>query len=284
MYSSRVLALVQLTRPPNGVLMFVAVLVGLVFSTEQVIALGGIVLSFVTAFCLNGSSMALNDYIDRKVDQINSPTRPIPSGRLKPIEALVFSVFLGFIGEITAALTSLSSLVVATAAYIIALLYNSKLKLYGLVGNMMVSLTVVAPFVYGGVLSDGFVNQRIALFALLAFLANTGREILKGIPDVEGDAIRGIRSIARTMGVRVAARMSALFFLLAVALSWVPLYLGFVSVFYIPFIILTDLGFVYLSYVVYKKQEKNYLLLVKKRVLVMMLVALISFLVGSIFV
>lgn len=282
MYSSRVLALVQLTRPPNGVLMFVAVLVGLVFSAEQVIALGGIVLSFVTAFCLNGSSMALNDYIDRKVDQINSPTRPIPSGRLKPIEALVFSVFLGLIGEITAALTSLSLLVVATAAYIIALLYNSKLKLYGLVGNMMVSLTVVAPFVYGGVLSDGFVNQRIALFALLAFLANTGREILKGIPDVEGDAIRGIRSIARTMGVKVAARMSTIFFLSAVALSWVPLYLGFVSILYVPFILVTDLGFVYLSYSVNKRQEKTYLLLVKRRVLAMMLVALVSFLAGSI--
>lgn len=284
MHSSGALALVQLTRPPNGVLMFVAVLVGLVFSNKQEVTPGGVFLSFLTAFCLNGSSMSLNDYVDRRVDQINYPTRPIPSGRLKAREALGFSVFLGVIGEVTAALTSLTCWIVATVAYLIALLYNSKLKLYGLVGNIMVSLTVVAPFVYGGVLSDGFVNQRIAFFALLAFLANTGREILKGIPDIEGDAIRGIRSIARTMGVRVAARMSALFFLSAVALSWVPLYLGFVSVFYIPFIILTDLGFVYLSYVVYKKQEKNYLLLVKKIVLVMMLVALISFLAGSIFV
>lgn len=282
MQSSRALAFVQLTRPPNGVLMFVAVLVGLVFSTKQAVTPGGIFLSFLTAFCLNGSSMSLNDYVDRKVDQINSPTRPIPSGRLKAPEALSLSVLLGVIGEAAAALTSQVSLVVATVAYVIALLYNSKLKLYGIIGNMMVSLTVVAPFVYGGVLGDGFVNQRVSLFAFLAFLANTGREILKGIPDIEGDAIRGIRSIARTMGVEMAARMSILFFLSAVALSWVPLYLGFVSVLYAPFILVTDLGFIYLSYLVYKSQEKNYLLLVKRRVLFMMLVALVSFLAGSI--
>lgn len=282
MYPSRVLTFVELTRPPNGLLMFVAVLVGLVFSTKQVVTAGGIILSFVTAFCLNGSSMSLNDYVDRRVDQLNAPSRPIPSGKLKSREALVFSASLGLIGELAAAVTSLASLVVATATYLVALLYNSKLKLYGLAGNMMVSLTVVAPFIYGGVLSDGFVNQKIALFALLAFLANTGREILKGIPDMEGDAVREIRSIARTMGVKVAARMSVFFFLLAVAFSWLPLYLGFVSVLYAPFIFVTDLGFVYLSYLVSKKQEKDYLLLIKRRVLVMMLIALVSFLAGSI--
>lgn len=273
----------RLTRPPNAILMFLAVLVGVVFSEQRAVSAIHIALAFLTAYGLTGSSMALNDYFDREVDAVNNPTRPIPSGSVSPSSAIGLSAVLGALGLVSAALISPQSLVVASAAFLAASTYNWRLKKTGLPGNMVVSFTVVAPFLYGSVISDGLISGRVGVFALLAFLANTGREVIKGMTDVEGDARRNVMTVARVRGMSAAARLGAALYLTAVALSPLPYLLGVAGPLYLPAVALADAGFIYSSFKLLKNPDPGTARKQKNLTLVWMLTALLSFLLGGLY-
>jgi geranylgeranylglycerol-phosphate geranylgeranyltransferase len=277
----KLIAYAKLMRPQNGIMMFIAVLVGVLFSESRSMTVYQASLAFLTAFFLSGSSMAINDYFDRHVDAVNSPSRPIPSGKVSPKDAIVFSTILGALGLVAAAFTSHICLAFATLAYASAILYNSSVKMSGLPGNMLVSFNVVAPFIYGSLMSDGTVGAKVLIFALLAFLANTGREVIKGISDVKGDALRGVRSVARSMGEKRAAILGAGLYISAVCLSPLPHVLGYVSFLYIPAVLVCDAGFIYSSVSIVKSPSKENAIKVKNYSLLWMFIALLSFIIGG---
>ncbi|HDD43150.1 MAG TPA: hypothetical protein ENF79_05685, partial [Nitrososphaeria archaeon] len=172
--SRKLRALAALTRPPNSILMYIAVIAGIILSDNKLLQADKLALALITAYGLCGSSMGFNDYFDKEVDSVNAPWRPIPSGAISELEAVIASSALGAAGIISAALTSVPCLLVAITAFSAALIYNAQLKKSGLLGNVVVSLVVVAPFIYGAVLSDGHVSPRLITFILPAFLSNLG--------------------------------------------------------------------------------------------------------------
>jgi len=274
-------ALITLTRPPNAVLMFIAVLSGILLSDNKVFQPDKLLLSFATAYGLCGSSMGFNDYFDREVDKINAPWRPIPSGTISEFDAILASSILAVIGMISAAATSIPCLLVAAAAFTAAFAYNARLKKTGLLGNMVVSVVVAAPFIYGAVLSDGYISPRLITFILPVYLSNLGREVIKGISDVEGDAVRGVRSVARICGEKTAAKLGAILYVAAVSLSLFPYVLGLVNWVYVPIVLVADFGFLYSSFSIIRYPTRENSLRVKKQTLLWMLIALIAFIAGS---
>lgn len=281
MFSRKLKAFIELTRPPNGVLMFIAVLAGVALSDMKSLTLREALLSLLTAYTLNGSSMGFNDYFDMEVDKINAPTRPIPSGTISPGEAVILSSILASIGVISAALTSIGCLIVAVLSFLAAFTYNAKLKRLGILGNIVVSLVVAAPFIYGSVLSDGYVSIRLLTFIAPVILSNTGREVIKGISDVEGDALRGVKSIARIYGRKTAGKLGAALYISAVAISLLPYLLGLVSWLYVPIVAIADAGFIYSAASIAKRPNEPNALRVKNLTLLWMLIALVAFIAGS---
>ncbi|MCS7137011.1 MAG: geranylgeranylglycerol-phosphate geranylgeranyltransferase [Candidatus Caldarchaeum sp.] len=273
-------AYVRLTRPPNSLMMFFAVVVGAVASNISSLSADKLLLALATAYGLTGSSMILNDYFDREVDAVNNPSRPIPSGAVSPSSALVFSFITAGVGLTAAALTNFPCLLLATASYIVATAYNWRLKKTGLVGNMAVSFTVVAPFLYGSVIV-GQTFGRVAWFAMLAFLANTGREVVKGMSDVAGDAKRDVRTVARVYGLDKAAYLGSGLYMAAVALSPLPYFLGLVNFAYMVVVAVADAGFVYSSIKLVLKPTAEQGRRQKNLTLLWMFIALIAFLAGS---
>src|SRR5665647_2225893 len=91
---------IRLIRPVNCIMMGFAVLVGAVLVSPQLGSLNWltILFGFLTGFTFCGAAMVINDYYDRKIDAINEPQRPIPSGTIKPIEALTFVGALSVVG------------------------------------------------------------------------------------------------------------------------------------------------------------------------------------------
>ncbi|MEM0329226.1 MAG: UbiA family prenyltransferase [Nitrososphaerota archaeon] len=280
--SRKLRALIRLTRPPNAILMYIAVIAGIVLSESKLFQPEKLILSLVTAYGLCGSSMGFNDYFDREVDQVNAPWRPIPSGAISASEAVAFSAIIGAAGLASSALTSIQCLVVASLAYASSLAYNAWLKRSGLPGNMIVSAVVAAPFIYGSVLSDGYISPRLATFILPVFLSNLGREVIKGISDIEGDSIRKIRSVARIWGPRAAARLGASLYIAAVAVSPLPYLLELVSWIYIPLVAAADAGFIYSAYRILRRHSREEALRVKSMTLIWMLLGLAAFIAGSI--
>ncbi len=282
MLRKKIIGLIKMTRIPNGLLMFIAVIVGILASQKKNLFLKNILLGGLTAYLLNSSSMVLNDYFDREIDSINAPEKPLPSKIVSEKEAILFSLILAIIGFFSSLMFSYECLIFAIFFYFVSFLYNWKLKRTGLIGNMMVSLCVAAPFLYGGLISDGEITFRIALFSITAFIANTGREIIKGIADIEGDAIKNIKSISRLFGNEIAAKLGASFFIIAILLSFFPLIYKLVyPIFYMPLIIITDFGFLFSSYEIIKTPTKENSLKIKKMVLLWMFMALLAFLVGG---
>jgi len=275
-------AYVMITRPPNGILMFVGVLAGVAISYSKIIRFEDLIYSFIVAYTLNGSSMVLNDYFDRDVDRVNAPHRPIPSGLIKPSHAVIYSSILGLTGIIFSSLISIYCMIIAIISYIAAFLYNSSLKKTGLMGNFIVSLIVATPFIFGATMSDGYISNRITVFIVPVILSNTGREVIKGIADVEGDIFRQVNSIARVKGAGKAALVGSILYTLAVLFSPVPYILGCVSEYYLPIVLIADVGFIISAGKIMKRPDKENAIKVKNETLLWMFIALIAYILGGI--
>jgi geranylgeranylglycerol-phosphate geranylgeranyltransferase len=277
----------RLLRPINGFMMAFAVVIGAVTLQKSVFPLTPLLLGFVTAFTLNSASMVTNDYWDRSIDAVNEPTRPIPSGQVSTGEALLYALILIIIGLTSAYLTNMACLFVAVISILVSSTYNRWGKQMGLLGNFMVSACVAIPFIYGGLIYGGVdVTQRgffISLsFALMAFLSNTGREVTKGIADVEGDKTRNIRTLAISHGSTTAASISVMFYLLPIVLSVFVWLFGWVSWWYLPLVIIADAGFIWASLTLLRDHTKENAKKVKRMVLVWMLMGLLAFIVGGV--
>ena len=277
-------AYVQLLRPINCLMMGFAVIVGYVIASKGVFLapLHVLVLGFLTAFLLTGSSMVLNDYFDREIDAINNPFKPIPSGRVSPTSAIYFALFLTITGIIAAALINHLCLIIAIFSFIVSTAYSGLFKKTGLLGNLMVSFCVAIPFIFGSAMLNKILFHTLIFFAMV-FLANTGREITKGIVDVVGDRSKGVMTLAVKYGEFFAAKTAALFYMAAVMLSPLPWLLGYLSMHYLLLVAIADAGFLYSSVILLKNPLKEVALKVKKEVLLWMFIGLVAFLVGSLF-
>jgi geranylgeranylglycerol-phosphate geranylgeranyltransferase len=240
-----------------------------------------LVYGFITGFALTAASMAINDYYDREIDAINEPNRPIPSGLIKSREALLFASILTAIGFSAAYLTSLLCLFVAIIAWAVFTAYTIVGKRSGLPGNFLVSVCVAIPFIYGSVAIVGVVQVNVLVFASMAFLSNTGREITKGIVDVQGDKSRNVKTLAVRYGEKVAVIVAVVFYSSAVALSPIPLFLGIVSFWFVPFVVLTDLGLTASSVMLLRDYSRENARRIKKMVLLWFIAGLLAFIAGA---
>lgn len=276
---TRTRALVSMMRLPNCLMMGFAVIVGEVIAS-QVVPADAAFFGFLTGFILLGAAMVLNDYFDREIDSINEPGRPIPSNVIAPSQALSFGVVLVSIGLLCSVVTGILTTAVAIFSMILTVAYNTRFKKTGIVGNIMVSANVAIPFVYGG-FAVGNASWPLLIFALLAFLSSLGREIVKGIVDVTGDKSKGVRSIAVVKGSNYAAKRGASFFLTAVVLSALPVALRMVSLYYVPLVVICDIGFLLTSYSIVMSPTQRNAKRNKKYVLIWMTFGLLAFVVGT---
>jgi geranylgeranylglycerol-phosphate geranylgeranyltransferase len=275
----------RLMRPVNCFMMGLAVIVGAALASPT--RIGGAWLSMmygcITGFALTAASMAINDYYDRAIDAINEPKRPIPSGVIKPKEALAFASILTAIGFIAAYLTNTAyplPLLTAIIAWAIFTTYTTIGKRSGLPGNLLVSACVAIPFIYGSVALTAGVELNVLLFASMAFLSNTGREVTKGIVDVEGDKTQNVKTLAVRYGEKNAAAVAIVFFLAAVLLSPIPWLLGLVSMWFVPFVLVTDVGLAVSSFMLFRDHSREKARKIKNTVLLWFVFGLLAFIFG----
>lgn len=277
----RVRAFIRILRPLNSIMVGVSVLIGLIITGNPTILSEKSILlfSFITGFTLSAAAMTLNDYFDVEIDSLNEPDRPIPSGEVKPIEAITLTVFLSILGLISAWKTSISCLGIAFFALVLMFLYSFKGKRTGVPGNLMVSTCIALPFIYGGVIVGK--TDTALIFSVIAFLSNNGREIVKGIVDIEGDKTAGIKTLAVTNGASFAARIASIFYFSAVIISISPYSLGLVSFWYIPFVFITDIILLHGVYRIILNPSRENSRNNKNRVLYGMMLGLIGFALGN---
>ncbi len=273
----------DLIRPVNCAMIGFAVIVGAFVSKPQTEATVQLALGFLTGFLICAYSMAVNDIYDLEVDRVNRPERPIPSGRVAASEARTLSWAFLATGMACAVLSlNLLAVVIAGAYAFLSWLYNSWAKKTGLAGNLIVASSLAIPFIYGGAIAGGSIGGSLLLMmALTAFFSGVGREVVKAMADVEGDAKRDVNSLARSRGLPFASRVGALFFLLAVFTSWVPLLTGLANEVYAYGVVIPDAIFLYLAVAIASRHDPASAYTVKKVALAGMTVGLLVFIGGA---
>lgn len=273
----------ELIRPANCAMIGFAVIIGFFVSKPVEVKVVQAALGFLTGFFICAYSMSINDIYDLEVDRVNRPQRPIPSGRVSTQAAFRLSLLVLVAGIATSVLTlSPLAVVIATLYAFLSWLYNSRAKQTGLPGNLIIASSLAIPFIYGGVVSEGSLTRSLLLMmAFTSFFSGVGREVVKAMADIEGDAKRGISSVARSKGLRPAASVGAAFFVLAVVTSWVPLVLGVANSFYAYGVVVPDLIFTYLAASILVKHDPANAHRVKRVALAGMAVGLVVFVGGA---
>ncbi|UCH69808.1 MAG: UbiA family prenyltransferase [Candidatus Bathyarchaeota archaeon] len=274
----------RLMRPINCLMMGFAVLAGGVLAIRNVsyVLWPNLAYGFITGFVLTAASMVVNDYYDREIDAVNEPNRPIPSGLIQPKEALAFAFTLTVIGFVSAYLTNIFCFFTAMGAWFLFVTYTTVGKRSGLPGNFLVSVCVATPFVYGSYAVANAIRLNVLIFVSMAFLSNTGREITKGIVDVQGDRMKSVQTVAVRYGEKSAAVTAAFFYFFAVLLSPIPWFLGIVSFWFIPLVTITDFGLAASSYMLVENYSRENARKVKKIILLWFIIGLLAFVIGAV--
>lgn len=275
--------MLDLIRPVNCAMIGFAVIVGAYVSKPASVSPLELALGFLTGFLICAYSMAVNDIYDVEVDKVNTPERPLPSGRLSLSGASRISI-VALLAGVSCSVLSLNPLAVVIALLyaLLSWLYNSHAKKAGIPGNLIVASSLAIPFIYGGVVTGGSsTGSLLLLMALTSFFSGVGREVVKTMSDVEGDAKRGVRSVARTGGLRVASEVGAVFFMLAVVTSWVPLVTGIANRIYTLGVIVPDAIFIGLAGAILVRPDAARALRVKRAALAGMTVGLLVFIGGA---
>jgi geranylgeranylglycerol-phosphate geranylgeranyltransferase len=200
---------------------------------------------FLSIFLLSASILVLNDFYDIETDRVNAPDRPIPRGAVSSSGARLFSILLLSAGLLLGALLGATMFVFAAVLALVGFLYNREFKRTGLPGNLMVSFSSGATFIYGGTSVGMPFHRTVWFFALLVALIDLGEEIAADAMDAEGDRLIRSRSLAISLGRTGAVRVSCGIFFSAVALTAVPFLLRWFGPLYIVPIGIMDISIAY---------------------------------------
>jgi geranylgeranylglycerol-phosphate geranylgeranyltransferase len=215
-------ARIDLSRPNICILSVLGLIVGLKFTN---IPLNLWILPILSVFALCASGNVINDYFDRKIDQVNKPSRPIPSGKITPGECFWLYGALTSVGLLAAYFVSQNFFMLSVFNAILVYLYSLKFKKNAF-GNLLdtylaVSVFIAPVFIFGGPFD--LLASTVIYLVPIPFFVNYGREILKAVEDVKGDR----KAKARTLPIVIGKQRAVLFGKLMIFLGALCLFLPY---------------------------------------------------------
>ncbi|MHA1994744.1 MAG: UbiA family prenyltransferase [Candidatus Hodarchaeales archaeon] len=225
---------------------------------EQYWQLGALGLSI--PFLIVGASMAINDYHDYEADRINGRMdRPlVRNPNLKPKSVLYGSIFMIGLGVLISVFLFDGNFLVPIGVLIFSFLsvsYNLWTKEKGILGNMTVAGSNTAPYLLTLVALEAKDQNTIlvvVVMAIITFCGVLGRELVKGIMDIEGDRITDSRTFAVQYGPKRAVQLASFFFLILIILIPIPMFIKFQNNYlYLILMVITVLMFLYTVVILY---------------------------------
>lgn len=181
---------------------------------------------------LNGASNAYNQVSDLKIDRINRPRRPIPSGRISIKEALGFAFTVYAVGLVIAFIISFSFFVVTAVCLAITTLYSTPpvyLKKRFILSTATIALCQSFLFLLAGWVIFSFANPwepTVWFIGLVLFILLFGACGTKDFTEVEGDGRYGMKTLPILYGNERAAEITGVFFVMPFLLIPIGIYTG----------------------------------------------------------
>ncbi|MBM4240657.1 MAG: geranylgeranylglycerol-phosphate geranylgeranyltransferase [Euryarchaeota archaeon] len=266
----------EIIRPWNAVMAVIAVLLMAIISVNFTL---DVLLACAVVFVVTGAGNAVNDYFDHRIDAINKPERPIPSGRISLKTAEIYSLSLFIVGIVLAFVIGLIPGVIALLSSLLMIFYAYNLKRKLLIGNLSISFLTGLCFVFGGVVVS---KIELSIFlGFFAFLMTMAREIVKDMEDVEGDRVEGASTLPIIYGERISSIFAAFFMIFASLSSPILYFLGFFSIYYLIVLVIAIAVFLLCAISILKDQSLDNTIKVSKRIKIGMGIVFLAFAVGS---
>jgi len=269
-------AYLEILRPFNALMGVIAVLLVALISGNFTIY---VPVACVIVFIFTGAGNAINDYVDHKIDAINKPKRPIPSGRISLRVALIYSISLFVIATIMALIIGVIPGIIVILSAVLMFLYAYRLKTSCLIGNLSIAFLTGLCFVFAGV-----VLQTVYLSILLgfyAFLMTMAREIVKDMEDVEGDSAEGASTFPIRYGMKSSSILAAVFMVIASLTSPLLYFIGIFNIIYLLILIFAIYIFLSCAISILRDQSIGNTRKVSKRIKIGMGIVFLAFALGS---
>jgi 4-hydroxybenzoate polyprenyltransferase len=177
-----------------------------------------LILCFVGAVAMRGAGCTFNDIVDRKIDDKVERTRsrPIPSGQVTVMQAVIFMVAQGLIGLAILLQFNWFTVAIGAASLVLVAIYPFMKRI-----TWWPQFFLGLAFSWGALVGWTSQTSAVSLPPLLLYLGCIlwviGYDTIYALQDVEDDALIGVKSTARLFGRRARA-LIALFYGAAVIL------------------------------------------------------------------
>lgn len=168
---ARVAEYIELTKPRLTMLSVLTTLAGFYMGTRGELEIGLLVHTLIGTFMVGGGCGALNMFVEREHDSLmrRTMTRPLPSGKLHPMEALFFGLILSIGGIAYLALAAnMLTAVLAAITIVSYVMFYTPMKRLSTLNTVVGGIPGALPPVIGWAAVRGSIDVEAAvLFGIL---------------------------------------------------------------------------------------------------------------------
>jgi protoheme IX farnesyltransferase len=163
----------ELTKPRIAVMVLVTVATGFLLGTTGPVEWGLLCHTLLGTALVAAGASALNQLLERDSDALMRRTenRPLPAGRLQPLEVLIYGTALGIVGVLylALALPNVIAALIAAFTFISYVFVYTPLKRKTSLNTLVGAVPGALPPVIGWAAARGSLNPEIATLFLILF-------------------------------------------------------------------------------------------------------------------
>lgn len=266
----------EMLRPLNCLMAAFGTFIGYSIASGFLELKLGTGVAMIVAFLVCGGGMAINDYFDKDIDKKSHLKKAIPSGRVKPGTAMLYSCILFLAGNVLAFyFLPKTAFLIAFGFTILLIAYSALLTRAKYIGNFVVASGTAFTLIFGASLASNYLV--VGVLAIAALFANLARELIKDLEDVKADkgSKKTLPMILSKGKVKV---LVFVYYLIAIVTVYIPYaVLGFGNIAFVALVSLANVAFLYSFERTIKGDFSKAQAIAKAA----MFVALIGFLVGA---
>lgn len=185
------------------------------------------VIILIVLFMSWGINQIINDYLGLKEDRINAPLRPMVTGELSPIKALITSTILLLISFFVMGIYLEPIAIIPALVGVLLNIVYEYAKGHGIIGNIvfgiMISMSLAVGFLAAGPLEYPYISKGLFALIIIVAVINAVMTFYTYFKDYKGDKESGKKTLVVKYGIR-KSRIIALIFVFIPALSFVVMY------------------------------------------------------------
>lgn len=241
----------ELCKPRVVMLMILTSLVGMFLAVPGMVPVDVLVLGNLGIALVAGSGAVVNHLIDRKIDVVMKRThnRPIPQGRVDPLQAGVFAAVIGLAGMAILLLwvNPLSAWLTLASFIGYAFIYTGYLK-HATPQNIVIGgLAGAMPPLLGWSAVTGTIEADAVVLVLIIFAWTPPHFWALAIHRKEEYAKSGVPMLPVTHGERVTKIHITVYTVILVVISVIPYFSGMSSLLYLTAALALGAGFMFWS-------------------------------------